>query len=122
MSDNDPSPADPFGQIVDEFVEALRQGGRPSVEEFARRYPRHADEIRDVLPTLMLLEEAKTGRPAARPSSGLGSCQGRAPRDVGLPSPVLSRPDGRPVDDGQDHPRHASTAKHPSTCGPGPRR
>ena len=39
MSDTDLSSADPLGQIADEFVEALRQGQRPSVEEFARRYP-----------------------------------------------------------------------------------
>jgi serine/threonine protein kinase/WD40 repeat protein/Flp pilus assembly protein TadD len=60
MNRNDASAADPFGQIVDEFVEAIRQGQRPSVEEFARRYPEHADEIRDVLPALMLMEEAKS--------------------------------------------------------------
>ena len=30
MSDNDPSAADPFGQIADEFVEAFRKGKRPS--------------------------------------------------------------------------------------------
>src|SRR5262249_17867126 len=35
MNDNDLSSADPFGQIADEFVEAFRQGKRPSVEEFA---------------------------------------------------------------------------------------
>ena len=40
MSDHNPSAADPFGQIADEFVEAFRQGRRPSVEEFARRLPR----------------------------------------------------------------------------------
>jgi hypothetical protein len=51
MSDNDDaSAADPFGQIADEFVEAFRQGQRPSVEEVGRRYPQHADEIREVLP------------------------------------------------------------------------
>ena len=59
MSDNDPSAADPFGQIADEFVEAFRQGKRPSVEEFARRYPEHADEIREILPALVLMEKAK---------------------------------------------------------------
>src|SRR5262245_62216937 len=59
MSDNDPSAADPLGQIADEFVEAFRQGQRPSVEEFARRYPEHADEIRDILPALVLMEKAK---------------------------------------------------------------
>src|SRR5262245_47920509 len=71
MSENDPSLADPFGQIADEFVEALRQGRRPSVEEFARRYPDHADEIRDMLPALALMEQAK--------SSDDSSVQGRKP-------------------------------------------
>jgi WD40 repeat protein/serine/threonine protein kinase len=60
MSDNDLSGADPFGQIADEFVAAFRQGRRPSVEEFARRYPKYADEIRDMLPALVLMEKAKS--------------------------------------------------------------
>src|SRR6516162_455816 len=59
MIDDDLSSADPLGQIADEFVEAIRQGQRPSVEEFARRYPQHADDIRDVLPALVLMEKAK---------------------------------------------------------------
>jgi serine/threonine protein kinase/WD40 repeat protein len=60
MIDNNPSEADPFGQIADEFVEAFRQGQRPAVEEFARRYPAHADEIREMLPALVLMEKAKS--------------------------------------------------------------
>jgi WD40 repeat protein/serine/threonine protein kinase len=60
MSDDDPSAANPLGPIADEFVEALRRGQRPSVEEFARRYPAHADEIRDILPALGLMEQAKS--------------------------------------------------------------
>jgi serine/threonine protein kinase len=59
MNDNDPSVADPFGRIADEFVEAFRRGQRPSVEEFARRYPQHADDIREILPALALMEKAK---------------------------------------------------------------
>jgi WD40 repeat protein/serine/threonine protein kinase len=59
MSDNDLSAVDPFGAIADEFVEAIRRGQRPSVEEFARRYPAHAADIRDILPTLALMEQAK---------------------------------------------------------------
>jgi hypothetical protein len=61
MSDNDLS-ADMLGQIADEFVEAFRQGKRPSAEKFARRYPAHADEIRDMLPALVLMEQAKATR------------------------------------------------------------
>ena len=60
MNDNEPSVADLLGQIADEFVEAFRQGKRPSVEEFARRYPEHADDIRDMLPALVLMEKAKS--------------------------------------------------------------
>src|SRR5215472_2750027 len=85
MSDDDLSAADPLGQIADEFVEAIRQGKRPSVEEFARRYPEHADEIRDMLPALVLMEKARSaGEPdrqpvqtsaAAGPLSQLGDYQ-----------------------------------------------
>src|SRR5262249_37859022 len=67
MSDNDPSAADPFGQIADEFVEAFRQGQRPSAEEFARRYPEHADQIREILPALVLMEKAKASEAPGQP-------------------------------------------------------
>jgi WD40 repeat protein/serine/threonine protein kinase len=78
MTDNDSSAADPFGAIADEFAEAVRRGERPSVEEFARRYPEHADAIREILPALALMEKAKSaggspgqhgpgGAPAAGP-------------------------------------------------------
>src|SRR3974377_2260145 len=60
MNDDNPSDADPFGAIADEFVEAFRQGKRPSVEDFARRCPEHADVIRAMLPALVLMEQAKT--------------------------------------------------------------
>jgi WD40 repeat protein/serine/threonine protein kinase len=79
MSDNDLSSADPFGQIADEFVEALRQGQRPSVEEFARRYPAHADEIREILPALALMEKAKSGDDAAGQQCLASAPAGAAP-------------------------------------------
>ena len=67
MSDNDPSVVDPFGQIADEFVEAIRQGQRPSVEDFARRYPQHADDLREILPALVLMEKAKASEAPGQP-------------------------------------------------------
>jgi hypothetical protein len=83
MSDSNPSGLDPFGQIADEFVEAFRQGKRPSVEEFAGRYPEHADDIRDVLPTLGLMEQFRSAEDTsgqrrqadAAPLRQLGDCQ-----------------------------------------------
>src|SRR6516165_10706333 len=84
MSDNDPSDADPFGAIADEFVEAFRQGQRPSVEEFARRYPEHADDIRDMLPALLLMEQAKTGgHSQAQPRPAQASAAAPALRQLG---------------------------------------
>ena len=59
MSNDNPS-ADPLGPIAEEFVEAFRQGKRPSVEEFARRYPECADDIRDLLPALVLMEKGRS--------------------------------------------------------------
>jgi serine/threonine protein kinase len=76
MSGGNPSAADPFGPIADEFVEAFRQGKNPSVEEFARRYPEQAAEIREMLPALVLMEEAK----AEDDSPGPGES---APRQIG---------------------------------------
>ena len=60
MIDNDPSAADPFGQLADELLAALREGEHPSVEAFAQRYAEHADDIRDMLPALELMEQAKS--------------------------------------------------------------
>src|SRR5262249_40869077 len=75
MSDDGPPSADPLGEIVDEFVEAFRQGQRPSVEEFARCYPAHADAIREMLPALVLMEKAKA-------ADDVGSGES-APRRIG---------------------------------------
>ena len=46
MIEHASSSGDPIGQIADEFAEALRRGERPSVEEYVRRYPHHAKDIR----------------------------------------------------------------------------
>jgi serine/threonine protein kinase/WD40 repeat protein/tetratricopeptide (TPR) repeat protein len=79
MSANDSSAADPLGQIADEFVEAIRLGQQPSMEEFAQRYPEHADELRELLPALALMEKAKAaddtpGEPhLARAPAGMAS-------------------------------------------------
>ena len=64
MTDNEASGADPLGSIADEFVEAFRQGQHPTVEDFVRRYPVHADELREILPALELMEKAKAPHPA----------------------------------------------------------
>lgn len=49
-----------FGRITDEFLGAVRAGKEPDVEEYAARYPQFAEDIRDLIPTLVLMESAKS--------------------------------------------------------------
>src|SRR5262249_3652318 len=83
MDDNDPSAADPLGQIADEFVAAFRQGQRPSIEEFARRFPEHADDSREMLPALVLMEQAKSAETPTREGQARASAAAAPLRQLG---------------------------------------
>jgi hypothetical protein len=43
-------------QLVEEFTQRVREGKLPDIEEYASRYPELAGRIRELFPTLMLLE------------------------------------------------------------------
>ncbi len=75
---------EPVEILASQFVEELRQGKKPSIEIYARRYPRHAGTIRDSFPMLALLEQARSQNEAAAirrnmperfPFKRLGSCE-----------------------------------------------
>jgi serine/threonine protein kinase/Flp pilus assembly protein TadD len=72
MSDSD-SAADPLDELACEFVERHRRGERPALSEYIARYPHLADDIREVFPALILMEQARAGpetgseKPAAPP-------------------------------------------------------
>jgi serine/threonine protein kinase len=61
MSDSG-SIRNPLDELVDEFVERLRRGERPALTEYTARRPDLADEIREVFPALLLIEEARPDR------------------------------------------------------------
>jgi hypothetical protein len=48
---------DPFEVVAESFLARLRAGQRPGVEEYAARYPELADQIRRLLPALVLVEQ-----------------------------------------------------------------
>jgi serine/threonine protein kinase len=50
---------DPLDRLAEEFVARYRAGGRPSVEEFAARLPGRGDEVRELFPALVELEQLK---------------------------------------------------------------
>jgi WD40 repeat protein/serine/threonine protein kinase len=44
-------------QLAEEFVERYRRGERPALSEYTERYPEHAEEIRDLFPALVMMEQ-----------------------------------------------------------------
>ncbi len=47
-----------LGRLAEEFTQALRAGGKPDVEEYASRHPELSQRIRELFPTLAVLESA----------------------------------------------------------------
>jgi eukaryotic-like serine/threonine-protein kinase len=54
-----PSAREDFEVLLSRFSEELRQGLQPSVEDYARRYPKSADQIRELFPLVTTLEHWK---------------------------------------------------------------
>jgi serine/threonine protein kinase/WD40 repeat protein/tetratricopeptide (TPR) repeat protein len=63
---------DLLDQLAEEFADRFRRGERPSLEEYADRYPELADEIRDLFPAMVKIERAdglREDEPATADSS-----------------------------------------------------
>lgn len=84
QSDTELRAREPVEILASQFVEELRCGQKPSVENYARRYPAHASVIRDSFPMLALLEQARIQNEAASirrnmpekfPFNRLGRCE-----------------------------------------------
>lgn len=56
---------EPVEVFAEEFVERQRRGECPSVEEYADRHPDLAEEIRDVLPAIVAMEQLKVRKERA---------------------------------------------------------
>jgi tetratricopeptide (TPR) repeat protein len=80
---------DPFERAAADFTRRVRAGERPTVEEYADRFPEIADLLRELLPTIAAMERAKAdtkenGRVAAslaKPPERLGDF--RIVREIG---------------------------------------
>ncbi len=62
----------PIDELAEEFVARFRRGERPALSEYVRRYPELADEIREVIPALVAMEQLKpdSSDASAHPPSG----------------------------------------------------
>jgi serine/threonine protein kinase/WD40 repeat protein/tetratricopeptide (TPR) repeat protein len=68
----------PVERLAEEFAERYRHGERPSLTEYVERYPELADQIRELFPAVVMMEQLK---PAAAGEGG---------------APVGNSPTGRP--------------------------
>ncbi len=53
----------PVDVLADEFAQRLRSGERPSIEDYANRYPEHAELIRVVFPSVAAVERIANREP-----------------------------------------------------------
>ncbi len=58
----DTSDRDPVEELAAEFAERFRNGDDVSIEDYAQRYPKLADDIRDLFPTIAAMERLSTKR------------------------------------------------------------
>src|SRR5262245_15302685 len=58
MLDTDPD-RNPVEVLAEEFAQRCRQGECPSVSDYADRYPQYADEIRDLFPSVGMMEQLR---------------------------------------------------------------
>jgi serine/threonine protein kinase len=59
MSMSDSGRYDLLDRLAEEYAERFRRGERPSLEEFTSRYPDLAEDIRELFPAMIKVEQAK---------------------------------------------------------------
>ncbi len=79
MSIDDSEDYDLLDRLAGEFADRLRRGERPTVREYAERYPELADLIREAFPALVTVEQVEE------------IVQDREQRDAAVTAPALSQ-------------------------------
>src|SRR5262249_6332233 len=59
-----------LNRLAEEFAARYRRGERPALTEYVARYPELADDIRDLFPALVDMEQVKEDRQAIEPLAG----------------------------------------------------
>src|SRR5580698_3402816 len=54
------SDRNPVEELADDFLRRQRGGERPTLEEYCSRHPELADDIRDVFPVLIRMEDLRS--------------------------------------------------------------
>ncbi len=75
---------EPLEKLAEEFAERHRRGERPALSEYTARYPELAEEIRELFPALLEMEQlASVEAPATGPFVPVGVPDSAPPRQLG---------------------------------------
>jgi hypothetical protein len=78
------SELDAVGKLAESFLARYRRGERPSLSEYADRHPELAEQIRDLFPALVAMEElGSVGGPPTGPYVGADAGRGPLPSQLG---------------------------------------
>ena len=69
-----------FDDLLDEVLERHRQGEKPDLEALCEEYPELADDIRELLPSVLLMEDVK---PDLTTGGSHDAASTTAPRQIG---------------------------------------
>jgi serine/threonine protein kinase len=75
--------ADVLGLVVESALDRLRRGEKPTAEEYAARYPQHAEEIREAFSALVMMEAV--GGSSLERTASVAPGPILAPRDPNIP-------------------------------------
>lgn len=75
------SDRNPVEELAEEFVGRHRRGERPSIDEYTENHPDLADEIRELFPALVTMEQLKPGTMDA--TGGFTTADGQPPSKLG---------------------------------------
>jgi eukaryotic-like serine/threonine-protein kinase len=83
---------DPLDTLAEEFAERYRRGERPALSEYTGRYPDLAEEIRELFPALVIMEQLKPATEGGRADGSRDESHGH-PDQIG--DYLILRPIGR---------------------------
>ena len=73
ISMNESQDRNPVEVLADEFVERFRSGERPTLAEYTDKYPDLADEISELFPLLVEMEDARSSDDSSSQSTLVGT-------------------------------------------------
>ncbi len=71
------SERNPLDEIAEEFVALFRAGKRPSLSVYTNRFPELADDIRELFPALVLMEQVRPQAADAQAEAGIAELPAR---------------------------------------------